>query len=75
MALRKEQEPGKDGSQNSGQVEQRLDTIDRRLDDIDSMVTAIAERAMDRPIRLTLTCPSCGKIIEIGMVGTERMPR
>ena len=39
------------------------------------MITAIAERAMDRPIRLTLTCPSCGKIIEIGMVGTERMPR
>ena len=74
MALRKDLEPGKDGGQNSG-IEPRLDTIERRLDDIDSMITAIAERAMDRPIRLTLTCPSCGKIIEIGMVGTERMPR
>jgi hypothetical protein len=75
LALKKDQGPGKDGSHNSDQIEQRLDTLDRRLDDIDSMITAIAERAMDRPIRITLTCPSCGKIIEIGMVGTERMPR
>ncbi len=74
MALKKDQEPTRDGGQNSD-LGQRLETIDRRLDDIDSMITAIAERAMDRPIRITLTCPSCGKIIEIGMVGTERMPR
>lgn len=55
------------------QLKKRLDALDRRLDDIDTMVSAIAERAMNRPISIALRCPNCGKIVEIGMVGSEKM--
>ncbi len=57
------------------QLKKRLDTLDRRLDDIDSMVSAIAERAMKRPLSIMLHCPNCGKIVEIGIVGSEKMMR
>ena len=55
------------------QLKRRLDTLDRRLDDIDTMVSAIAERAMKRPLSVMLRCPNCGRTIEIGMVGSEKM--
>lgn len=55
------------------QLKRRLDALDRRLDDIDTMVSAIAERAMKRPLSITFRCPNCGKIVEIGMVGSEKM--
>ena len=57
------------------QVKKRLDTLDQRLDAIDTMVTAIAERMMNRPLSVAVTCPSCGQIIEIAMVGNEKMMR
>ena len=53
-------------------VKQRLDMLDQRLDNIDSMVTAVAERVMNQPITLNITCPSCGKNIEITLIGSER---
>ena len=53
-------------------VRQRLDMLDQRLDNIDSMVTAVAERIMNQPITLNITCPSCGKNIEITLVGSEK---
>ena len=53
-------------------VKRRLDMLDQRLDNIDSMVTAVAERVMNQPITLNLTCPSCGKNIEITLLGNER---
>jgi len=46
--------------------------LDERLDNIDSLVTAIAERIVKQPITLHLTCPSCGKRIEIALVGKEK---
>ena len=56
-------------------MKRRLDNLDQRLDNIDSMVTAIAERTMNRPISITVTCHNCGQIIEIGVVGSEKMMR
>jgi len=53
-------------------VKRRLDMLDQRLDNIDSMVTAIAERVMNQPITLNITCPSCGKNIEITLIGSEK---
>jgi len=53
-------------------VKQRLDMLDQRLDNIDSMVTAVAERVMNQPITLNITCPSCGKNIEITLIGSEK---
>ena len=55
------------------QLKRRLDALDRRLDDIDTMVSAIAERAMKRPLNVMIKCPNCGRIIEIGIVGSEKM--
>ena len=53
-------------------VKQRLDMLDQRLDNIDSMVTAVAERIMNRPITLNITCPYCGRNIEIAIIGSEK---
>jgi hypothetical protein len=65
----------KDKAQSLEQLQQKLDNLDQRLDDIDTTVSAIAERAMSRPINLTMTCPGCGKIIEIAIVGNGKMIR
>jgi len=43
--------------------------LDERLDNIDSMVTAVAERVMNQPITLNITCSHCGKNIEITIMG------
>lgn len=53
-------------------VKRRLDMLDQRLDNIDSMVTAVAERVMNQPITLNITCPNCGKNIEITVIGSEK---
>ena len=54
------------------QIKRRLDMLDQRLDSIDSMVTAVAERVMRQPITFSVTCPQCGKSIEIAVIGTEK---
>ena len=59
---------------NIENVKQRLDMLDQRLDNIDSMVSAIIERVMNQPIAIDLTCPHCGKNIEIALIG-NRKPR
>ncbi len=53
-------------------VKRRLDMLDQRLDNIDSMVTAVAERVMNQPITLNITCPYCNKNIEITIIGSEK---
>ena len=50
-------------------VKRRLDLLDERFDNIDSMVTAVAERVMNQPITLNITCPNCGKNVEITILG------
>ena len=57
------------------QLKKRLDNLDARFDAIDSMVTAVAERIVMRPLRIEIACPNCGKIIEIGVVGDQKMLR
>lgn len=54
------------------QIQKQLELLDRRFDNIDSMVTAVAERVMKQPITINLTCPRCGHKIEIGIIGTEK---
>ena len=56
-------------------IKQRLDMLDHRLDNIDSMVTAVAERVMSQLITINITCPHCGKEIEVAMVGTQKPRR
>jgi len=60
---------------NNLRLEARMDALDRRLDNIDSMVTAVAERVMSRPLTLNITCPHCGKNMEISLIGQEKPTR
>ena len=53
-------------------VKRHLEMLDERLDNIDSIVTAVAERVMNQPIALNITCAHCGKNIEITMMGRGR---
>jgi hypothetical protein len=54
---------------------QRLDMLDRRLDNVDSIVTVVAERVMKQPITFMVTCPKCGQKMEIAIIGTEKPTR
>ena len=56
-------------------MKQQIDMLDQRLDNIDSMVTAVAERVMSQLVSLNLTCPHCGKNIEIALVGSQKPRR
>lgn len=53
-------------------VKRRLDMLDQRLDNIDSVVTAVVERVMKQPVTLSVTCPNCGKNIEVAIVGIQK---
>ena len=53
-------------------IRRQLDMFDHRLDNIDSIVTAVAERLMSQPITLNMTCPHCGKNIEIAIIGNRK---
>jgi 3-dehydroquinate dehydratase len=57
---------------NIEKLEQRVDMLDSRLDNIDSIVSAVAERVMKQPITLNVTCTKCGHKIEIAILGTEK---
>ena len=53
-------------------IKRRLDMLDHRLDDIDTMVSAVIERVMVQPVSLTLNCPHCGRNVEISMIGNKK---
>lgn len=50
----------------------RLDMLDQRLDNIDSIVTAVAERVLNQPVTLNIVCPNCGKNLEIAIIGSQK---
>lgn len=53
-------------------IKQRMDLLDERLDNIDSVLSAVAERIMKQPMSINLSCPHCGKNIEVSLVGTQK---
>ncbi len=53
----------KDGTMEH--IERRLEMLDQRLDNIDSIVTALVERIMKQPVTVELTCPKCQNTIQI----------
>ena len=59
-------------AQEIAKIKRHLEMFDQRLDNIDSMVTAVAERVMSQLITLNITCPHCGKNVEITMIGKEK---
>ena len=68
-------EPAQRDQMDIKKLEEQVEALDKRLDNIDSMVTAVAERVMNRPLVLNVTCPHCGKGIEIALMGTEKPTR
>ena len=76
--MTEENKPGviaKEQAPDIEHIKKRLDMLDQRLDNIDSMVTAVAERVMSQPITLNITCPNCGKNIEVAIIGSEKPKR
>ena len=55
-----------------GQLINRLDMLDERLDNLDSIMTSLIERVMGRPLAIELTCPSCGQTIEVNVTSGVR---
>ncbi len=56
-------------------VKERLDMLDQRLDNIDTMVSAVAERVMSQLITINTTCPHCGRDVEIAIVSAQKPKR
>jgi hypothetical protein len=56
-----------------GQVIKRIDMLDDRLDNMDSVVTSLVERVMGRPLVLEVTCPNCGHTIQINVTSGVRL--
>ncbi|MCK4274805.1 MAG: hypothetical protein KAW90_07910 [Dehalococcoidales bacterium] len=76
MAKQDELESVNDNSASDiKRIVQRLDMLDQRLDNVDSIVSAVAERVMRQPITLNVTCSKCGHKIEIAIIGTEKPTR
>lgn len=53
-------------------VKKRLNMFDQRLDNIDSIITAVAERVMNQPITFNITCSKCGHNMEVALFGMEK---
>jgi len=62
-------------SQNLDRLFKRVDLFDQRLDNIDSVVSAVVERVMKQSVTFNLTCSNCGQNIEIALIGTEKPKR
>jgi hypothetical protein len=56
-----------------GQLVKRLDMIDERLDNMDSVVTSLVERVMARPLVMEVTCPSCGQTVQVNITSSVRL--
>jgi hypothetical protein len=61
-----------DSALNIERVDKRLDMLDRRLDNIDSVMTSLVERVMQQPVILEVTCPKCGQAIQINIMSNVR---
>ncbi len=60
-------------SQSVELIIKRLDMLDVRLDNMDSVITSLVERVMERPLVLEVPCPKCGQIIQINVTSGVRL--
>lgn len=51
---------------------QQLAMMDERLDNIDSIVTNVAERVMIQPITISITCAGCGRVSTYNLLASEK---
>jgi hypothetical protein len=62
----------KSTSMEQEQMKKRLEMLDKRLDNIDSQVTALVERVMRQPVTIEVTCPKCGSGVQIMLTSNVR---
>ncbi|KPK22925.1 MAG: hypothetical protein AMJ70_04760 [Dehalococcoidia bacterium SG8_51_3] len=67
--LGKQISPDRDMSQ----LIKRLDMLDDRLDNMDSILTSLVERVMARPLLMEVTCPNCGQTVQINITSGVRL--
>lgn len=72
---KQDEETKSESSADIARLIKQLDMLDKRLDNVDSIVSAVAERVMHQPVTLNITCPRCGNKIEIALIGTEKPGR
>ncbi len=73
--MAKKDQPDQSTEAVLARIREQLDMLDDRLDNVDSIVSAVAERVMRQPITLNLTCSKCGQKIEIALIGMEKPTR
>jgi hypothetical protein len=59
-------------SQGLDKLEKRFEMMNERLDNVDSIVTAVTERVMKQPVTMIVTCSHCGHKVEIALLGVEK---
>jgi lysyl-tRNA synthetase class I len=55
------------------QLAKRLDMLDKRLDNIDSILTSLVERVMEKPLVIEITCPNCGRAVQLNVTGSAKL--
>ncbi|MFB0556372.1 MAG: hypothetical protein ACETVW_00720 [Dehalococcoidia bacterium] len=54
------------------QINKRLNMLDERLDNMDSVITSLVERVMEKPLTIEVACPRCGQTIQINITSNVR---
>ena len=62
----------KDETPTLDNLRQRMDMLDERLDNIDSMVSAIIERVMNQALTISASCPHCNHSFEVAVIGIRK---
>ena len=75
MAKQRKPRAAGDKTPDIERISERIDMLDRRLDNVDSIVSVVAERVMQQPISINVTCPQCGQKLEIALIGTQKPGR
>ncbi len=60
------------GTVDQEQLKKRLEMLDKRLDNIDSVVTALVERVMRQPVSIEVSCPKCGNVVQISVTSNVK---
>lgn len=55
------------------QVKRRLNMLDERLDNMDSILTTLVEKVMHQPVTLEVSCPKCGQVIQVNITSNVRL--
>jgi len=55
------------------QINRRLEMLDGRLDNMDSVITSLVERVVEKPLTLEITCPKCGQAIQVNITSNVRI--